>query len=108
MRVLLGVSGGIAAYKAAILVRRLQESGHEVRCALTRTAPRFVSPLTLEVLTGHAVYSESYLVARGKAEEEHITAARCESLNRIAHCLVLCCPGGGAMPEYRRRSRCPL
>jgi phosphopantothenoylcysteine decarboxylase/phosphopantothenate--cysteine ligase len=76
MRVLLGVSGGIAAYKAAILVRRLQDSGHQVRCAITRSAPRFVSPLTLEVLTGHAVYSESYLEARGKAEEEHIAAAQ--------------------------------
>ena len=76
MRVLLGVSGGIAAYKAAILVRRLADRGHEVRCALTHSAPKFVSPLTLEVLTGHHVYGDSYMDARGTGEEEHIVAAQ--------------------------------
>ena len=53
LRVLLGVSGGIAAYKSAELVRRLRSRGHEVRCALTRSAVSFVTPLTLEVLSGH-------------------------------------------------------
>lgn len=64
-RVLLGISGGIAAYKAAELVRRLRERGYEVRCALTRNAPAFVAPLTLEVLSGHSVYREEYLEASG-------------------------------------------
>ena len=54
LRVLLGVTGGIAAYKAAEIVRRLRGRGHEVRCALTRSAASFVTPLTLEVLSGHA------------------------------------------------------
>ena len=76
MRILLGVSGGIAAYKAAVLVRRLQERSHEVRCALTPAGSRFVSPLTLEVLTGHKVYTESYLEANGSGEELHIRAAQ--------------------------------
>ena len=62
MRVLLGVSGGIAAYKSAELVRRLRARGHEVRCALTRSAVSFVAPLTLEVLSGRPVYQEEYLV----------------------------------------------
>lgn len=80
MRVLLGVSGGIAAYKAAELVRRLRARDHEVRCALTRSATAFVAPLTLEVLSGHAVYQEEYLTASrigdgGSGEEAHITAA---------------------------------
>jgi phosphopantothenoylcysteine decarboxylase/phosphopantothenate--cysteine ligase len=75
LRVLLGVSGGIAAYKSAELVRRLRERGHEVRCALTRSAASFVAPLTLEVLTGHAVYQEEYLTPTGSGEESHITAA---------------------------------
>lgn len=75
MRVLLGVSGGIAAFKAAELIRRLRERGHAVRCALTPAAARFVSPLTLEVLSGHAVYGEEYLEANGSGEELHITAA---------------------------------
>lgn len=76
LRVLLGVSGGIAAYKSAELVRRLRERGHEVRCALTRNAAAFVAPLTLEVLSGNSVYQEEYLAAGGGGEEEHIVAAR--------------------------------
>lgn len=74
-RILLGVCGGVAAYKAADLVRRLRERGHEVRCALTPSASRFVSPLTLEVLSGQPVYSEAYLEAGRHGEEEHIVAA---------------------------------
>ena len=75
LRVLLGVSGGIAAYKSAELVRRLRSRGHEVRCALTRGAVSFVAPLTLEVLSGARVYQEEYLAATGTGEETHITAA---------------------------------
>jgi phosphopantothenoylcysteine decarboxylase/phosphopantothenate--cysteine ligase len=75
LRVLLGVSGGIAAYKAAELVRRLREQGHEVRCALTRSAGAFVTPLTLEVLSGRSVDQEEYLTATGSGEEAHIAAA---------------------------------
>ena len=76
MRILLGVSGGIAAFKAAELVRRLAARGHAVRCALTRSAAAFVTPLTLEVLTGSAVYQEEYLSASGSGQEAHIEAAR--------------------------------
>ena len=75
VRVLLGVSGGIAAYKSAELVRRLRARGHEVRCALTRSATAFVSPLTLEVLSGRPVWQEEYLTATGTGEEAHISAA---------------------------------
>ncbi|HYH46943.1 MAG TPA: bifunctional phosphopantothenoylcysteine decarboxylase/phosphopantothenate--cysteine ligase CoaBC [Thermoanaerobaculia bacterium] len=76
LRVLLGVGGGIAAYKSAELVRRLRGRGHEVRCVLTRSAAAFVTPLTLEVLTGRAVDQEEYLTATGSGEEAHITAAQ--------------------------------
>ncbi|HSS76077.1 MAG TPA: bifunctional phosphopantothenoylcysteine decarboxylase/phosphopantothenate--cysteine ligase CoaBC [Thermoanaerobaculia bacterium] len=78
MRVLLGVSGGIAAYKSAELVRRFRARGHEVHCALTRGAIAFVAPLTLEVLSGRPVYQEEYLAAGSpgaNGEEAHITAA---------------------------------
>lgn len=75
LRVLLGVSGGIAAYKSAELVRRLRARGHEARCALTRSATAFVSPLTLEVLSGRPVWQEEYLTATGTGEEAHIAAA---------------------------------
>lgn len=75
MKVLLGVSGGIAAYKAAEMVRRFRAQGHDVRCILTRGATAFVSPLTLEVLSGHPVHQEEYLTPTGTGEEAHITAA---------------------------------
>jgi phosphopantothenoylcysteine decarboxylase/phosphopantothenate--cysteine ligase len=55
MRVLVGVSGGIAAYKAAELVRALQRQSAEVRVAMTEAAQRFVQPLTFSALTGHRV-----------------------------------------------------
>jgi phosphopantothenoylcysteine decarboxylase / phosphopantothenate---cysteine ligase len=55
MRVTVGVSGGIAAYKAAELVRALQRHGVEVRVAMTESAQRFVQPLTFAALTGYKV-----------------------------------------------------
>jgi len=78
LKVLLGVSGGIAAYKSAELVRRFRARGHEVRCAVTRGAVAFVAPLTLEVLSGRPVYQEEYLAPGSpgaNGEEAHITAA---------------------------------
>ena len=73
-RVLLGVCGGIAAYKSASLVRELRRRGLEVRCALTRNGGRFVSELTLEVLSGAPVAREGYLEAgRTGGEEQHVT-----------------------------------
>jgi len=55
MRVTVGVSGGIAAYKAAELVRALQRRGMEVHVVMTEAATRFVQPLTFSALTGHKV-----------------------------------------------------
>jgi phosphopantothenoylcysteine decarboxylase/phosphopantothenate--cysteine ligase len=55
MRVVLGVGGGIAAYKSAELVRELQQRGHSVRVVMTRGAQEFVQPLTFAALTGQKV-----------------------------------------------------
>ena len=76
MKVLLGVTGGIAAYKSIELLRRLAGSGCEVRCALSRSAAAFVTPLSLEVLSGRAVHQQEYLTATGRGEETHIVAAQ--------------------------------
>jgi len=76
-------------------IRRLRESGHEVRCALTRNASRFVSPLSLEVLSGQSVYQEEYLHPGVDGEEIHLTVGRwadvvclapatCNTMTRIA------------------------
>jgi phosphopantothenoylcysteine decarboxylase / phosphopantothenate---cysteine ligase len=71
-RVLLGVTGGIAACKAPMLVRRLREHGLTVRCALTAAGERFVAPLALEVLSGQSVLREEYLEPGGGGQELHI------------------------------------
>jgi phosphopantothenoylcysteine decarboxylase / phosphopantothenate---cysteine ligase len=79
MRVMVGVCGSIAAYKAAELVRELQERGADVSVAMTRSAARFVGPLTFEALTGREVYTSLW---RSSAERtdgridalEHVTA----------------------------------
>lgn len=59
-RVLLAVSGGIAAYKIPELVRQLKGAGHQVRCVLTHAALEFVSPLTLQTLSQQAVRTELF------------------------------------------------
>ena len=95
LNVLLGVSGGIAAFKVPEIVRSLRLKGHAVRCAMTHSAGAFVTPLTLEVLTEAPVYREEYLEANNSGEELHISAARwadvmcvapatCNTLARLA------------------------
>ena len=76
-RILVAVSGGIAAYKAPELVRELVRSGHSVRCVLTPNATRFVSPLVLETLTGHAAGHELFPAGGSDAPREidHIALA---------------------------------
>ena len=60
MKVVLGVSGGVAAYKAAELVRRLQEEKLDVQVVMTRSAQEFVAPLTFAALTGQKVITEMF------------------------------------------------
>ncbi len=57
-RILLGVTGGIAAYKSAELLRRLREQGAEVRVVMTRGACEFITPLTMQALSGREVHTE--------------------------------------------------
>ena len=75
LRVLLGVSGGIAAYKAAELVRRLRDAGAVVRVVMTENAARFVTPLTFQALSGEAVRSGLWDEA-AEAAMGHIELAR--------------------------------
>jgi len=57
-KILLAVTGGIAAYKSALIVRLLQKEGAEVKVVMTPAAKDFVTPLTLAALSGHEVYTE--------------------------------------------------
>lgn len=74
-RVLLGVAGGIAAYKAPELVRRLRQGGAEVRVVLTRSAGAFVAPLSLQAVSGHRV-RDALLDQDTEAGMGHIELAR--------------------------------
>jgi len=59
--IILGVSGGIAAYKAAELTRLFKKEGADVRVVMTKSAKEFVSPLTFETLSGNPVYSDMFI-----------------------------------------------
>jgi phosphopantothenoylcysteine decarboxylase/phosphopantothenate--cysteine ligase len=89
MRIVLGVGGGIAAYKAAELVRALQRRGHEVQVVLTQAAGEFITPLTFAALTGKKVIT-SLFSSNGSSDEtlssavEHIAVARDHDLLLIA------------------------
>jgi len=74
-RILLAVSGGIAAYRAAELARLLLRQGAEVRCVMTRGACEFITPLSMEALTGEAVHSELFDLT-SEREMGHILLAR--------------------------------
>jgi phosphopantothenoylcysteine decarboxylase/phosphopantothenate--cysteine ligase len=72
--VALGVTGGIGAYKAVEVARLLQKRGHEVRAVMTRSARRFVGPLTFEAITRHPVISSQFTPGMN-ADIEHIALA---------------------------------
>ena len=82
-RILLGVTGGIAAYKSADLTRRLIESGAEVQVVMTPAATTFVAPLTFQAVSGRAVRTEM-LDASAEAGMGHIELARWADLILIA------------------------
>ena len=74
-RILLGVSGGIAAYKSAELVRRLRDTGAQVRVVMTAGARAFVTPLTFQAVSGQPVHTE-LLDEQAEAGMGHIELAR--------------------------------
>ncbi|MGZ5477911.1 MAG: bifunctional phosphopantothenoylcysteine decarboxylase/phosphopantothenate--cysteine ligase CoaBC [Thermoanaerobaculia bacterium] len=83
MKIVLGVSGGIAAYKAPELVRRLQDAGAEVRVVLTPNATRFVTPLSLAAVSHHGVVVDQW-GDPGKGVVDHIELAQWAELLLVA------------------------
>jgi phosphopantothenoylcysteine decarboxylase/phosphopantothenate--cysteine ligase len=82
-RILLGVTGGIAAYKSAELIRRLQDQGADVRVVMTHGATEFITPLTLQALSGHPVHME-LLDPETESVMGHIELARWADVVLIA------------------------
>lgn len=75
--VIVGVTGGIAAYKAAELVSLLGKQGHAVRCIMTDAAQQFITPLTLQTLSGNPVYTSLFQIQESPEwQVEHIGLAR--------------------------------
>src|SRR5207245_5412066 len=81
MKILLGVGGGIAAYKAAELARLLMQDDHQVQVVMTAAAEEFVRPLTFAALTGRKVLTNLFAI---EAAIEHISVAQEHELLVIA------------------------
>ena len=89
MRITLGVSGGVAAYKSAELVRRLQQEGHTVQVVMTRAAREFITPLTFAALSGQKVITDLFAgetdgEANLESAIEHIAVAQRTDLLLVA------------------------
>ncbi|STZ75628.1 bifunctional phosphopantothenoylcysteine decarboxylase/phosphopantothenate--cysteine ligase CoaBC [Bergeriella denitrificans] len=82
--ILLGVSGGIAAYKSCELVRLLKKQGHEVTVAMSRAAAEFVSPLTFQALSGNPVLTDTHDGLGGGNGMAHINLTRAADVFLIA------------------------
>ncbi|EKO3583222.1 TPA: bifunctional phosphopantothenoylcysteine decarboxylase/phosphopantothenate--cysteine ligase CoaBC [Vibrio metschnikovii] len=81
--ILLGISGGIAAYKCAELTRRLRERGAEVRVVMTHAAKEFITPLTMQAVSGYPV-ADSLLDPAAEASMGHIELAKWADLVLLA------------------------
>jgi len=89
MRITLGVTGGVAAYKSAELVRRLQDLGHTVQVVMTRAAREFITPLTFAALSGQKVITDLFANSDGgdanvESAIEHIAVAQRTDLLLVA------------------------
>ncbi len=92
---LLGVTGGVAAYKSAELVRLLIKAGHSVEVAMSESATRFVSPVTFQALSGRPVYTDlwdsrpdnnmAHIELTRRADGFLIAPATADVLARLAH-----------------------
>ncbi|MGL6070342.1 bifunctional phosphopantothenoylcysteine decarboxylase/phosphopantothenate--cysteine ligase CoaBC [Craterilacuibacter sp.] len=94
-RILLGVTGGVAAYKAAELTRLFVKAGHHIEVVMTEAATRFVTPLTFQALSGHAVYTDlwderpaggmAHIDLSRRADLFLIAPASADTLFKLAH-----------------------
>lgn len=91
MNVILGITGGIAAYKAPDLVRKLIKAGHQVQVVMSYSAHEFVAPLALQAVSGRAVRSDLF-DPEAESAMDHIELARWADIVLIApataHCIT--------------------
>src|SRR4051812_37469742 len=112
-RILLGVTGSIAAYKSALLVRLLVKAGAEVKVIMTRSACEFITPLTLSVLSKHDVLTSSHDPSTGHwnshvelglwADAFVIAPASANTIGKMAEGLT-----GNNLMDCYLSARCPV
>ncbi len=86
-RIVVGVTGGIAAYKAAVIVSRLAQVGAHVTVAMNKSAQRFVTPLTFQALSANAVLTSPWQQLESK-DPQHIRLASGAALCIVAPCTM--------------------
>ncbi|MEM8782988.1 MAG: flavoprotein [Planctomycetota bacterium] len=108
-RVLVGVSGGIAAFKTATLVSRLVQGGADVRVIMTEAATRFITPLTLQSLSGHPVLTSMW-AHDDRPDSQHIGLARWCELLVVAPCSadLIAKLAAGLTPDLVSLTACAL
>jgi len=82
--IILGVTGSIAAYKAAELVSQLKKLGHDVFCVMTHDATQFITPLTLQTLSQHPVTLDLFAPGEGDWRPSHLQMADSADLLLVA------------------------
>jgi phosphopantothenoylcysteine decarboxylase/phosphopantothenate--cysteine ligase len=87
--ILVGVTGGIAAYKTCHLVSRLAQSGAAVTVAMTQDAAKFVTPLTFQALSGRPVYTSAWDHIES-SDPQHVSLARACRAAIVAPCTMNC------------------
>lgn len=88
-RLIVGVTGGIAAYKTAMVVSRLAQAGADVTVAMTDAATRFVTPLTFQALSARPVYTSAWEHVESK-DPQHISLADKADAAIVAPCTMDC------------------
>lgn len=88
-RILVGVTGGIAAYKTCTVVSRLVQAGAEVTVLMTQPATRFVAPLTFQALSGRPVYTSPWEHVESH-DPQHVSLATQADLALVAPCTMDC------------------
>lgn len=84
-RIIIGITGGIAAYKVAHVVSALAQRGDTVTVAMTDAAARFVTPLTFQALSGQPVYTDQWTHIEAQ-DPQHVSLARDAAVMLIAPC----------------------
>ncbi len=88
-RIVIGVTGGIAAYKTCTVVSRLAQAGAQVTVLMTENATKFVTPLTFQALSANPVYTSAWEHVESK-DPQHVSLARDAALVLIAPCTMDC------------------